>query len=124
MLFVKQSARAEPCFANRVEIKLGLNQRRTLERELESKMIHIALLPIKVMSVLNAGASKALRIIRHMKMLNFGLRILKSFLRNLVRVQMDAQLIASTRSAIMSLEMCDGQLSCSKRQIACQEIIG
>ena len=87
-------------------------------------MIQIALLPIKVMSVLNAGAGKVLRIIQHMKMSNFGLRTLKSFLLNLVHVQMDAQLIASIRSAIMSLEMCDGQLSCSKRRIACQEITG
>ena len=34
MLFAKQSAREKPCFANRVETKLGLDQRHTLEKEL------------------------------------------------------------------------------------------
>lgn len=87
-------------------------------------MIQIAALLIRVMHVLNGGAGKVPSIIQHMKMSNFGLRTLKNFLMNWGHVQMDAQLIALIRSVITNPEMFDGQPSCNKRRIACQETIG
>lgn len=124
MLFAKQSERVRNYSASHAGIKLALMVDRIPERELESKTIQIAFLRIKVMSVLNAGAGKVLRIIQHMQMLNFGLRTLKSFLLNLVHGQKDAQWIASIRLVTMNLEMFGGQLFLNKRPIACREITG
>lgn len=124
MLFVKQSERVRNYSASHAGIKLALMVDRIPEKELESKTIQTAFQRIKVMSVLNAGAGKVLRIIQHMQMLNFGLRTLKSFLLNLVHDQKDAQLIASTRLVITSREMFGGQLFLNKREIVCREITG
>jgi hypothetical protein len=124
MLFAKQSAMESHIFASRAGIKRALKASHTPERELELKMIPNATLHIKAFCGQEEGAGKGQRITLRMKRLSFGLTVLRSFLLSLAQGQINTQLIALTRLAIMNEETFDGQPLLNRRLIGCQKITG
>ena len=102
MLFEKQNEKAACFTASRVEIRCDLKINRIRLKELALKTIQSNHPHTKVSVVQNAGAGKEQSITQHMKMLNFALKVLTSFSKNLAQGQKDALSIASIRLVTMS----------------------
>jgi hypothetical protein len=102
MLFEKQNVKADCFIASRAETKCGLKTSRIPAREQGSKMIQPSFQLTRVLNAQSVDAGKAQNITLHMKMLNFALKVLTSFSKNLAQGQNDALSIVSIRSATMS----------------------
>ena len=124
MLFARQSATGEQCFASRAGTKRALKINLILERGVELKTTPVGMQLIKVICGQGADAVKVSNIIQHMKALNSVLQVSKNSLLNLARVQMDALLIVLTRLVTTNLEMFGGQRFWSKQGTASQVDIG
>lgn len=124
MLFARQSATGEQCFASRVGTKHALKINLILERGVELKTTPVGMRLIKVICGQDADAVKVSNIIQRMKALNSVLQVSKNSLLNLARVQMDVLLIVLTRSVTTNLEMFGGQRFWSKQGTASQVDIG
>ena len=124
MLFARQSATGEQCFASRAGTKRALKINLILERGVELKTTPVGMRLIKAICEQGADVVKVSNIIQRMKALNSVLQVSKNSLLNLALVQMDALLIVLTRLVTTNLEMFGGQRFWSKQGTASQVDIG
>lgn len=97
MLFEKQNVKVVCFTASRAETKCDLKISRTRAKELASRTILNVCLREAAITRQSVGVAKVQGIIPHMKMLNFALKVLTNFSKNLVQGQKDALSIASIR---------------------------
>lgn len=124
MLFEKQNVKAVCFIASRAETKCGLKTSHIPAREQGSKMIQASFQLTRVLNAQSVDAGKAQNITLHMKLLNFALKVLTSFSKNLAQGQKDALSIALIRLGIMNQATCAGQQSWNRQPIGCQGTIG